>query len=131
MSPYYKVVEAIDGGYGRMLLSAIATEPLEDAIVRTTVNYYPDAWVTATWQMRKFGYHLTTFSHLDYARRFADDYTRDMEIWRCRIQGRVWKLPPMLDLGALWSYAQTVPHARKWPDGTVMAKKVMLTKRVE
>jgi hypothetical protein len=127
----YKIVRVDGDAYGSISFSE------GDAAY---VRYEPGQWAHAPEVMRRLGYDLCVFPHLNYVRHFIDSFhgfagsglPRSWALWRCDAQDVHVPRVPHLDE---WS-AKTIPTIVRavpigaWPMGTLFARAVRLVERV-
>jgi hypothetical protein len=95
-------------------------------------TYIPDEWAEAPEQMASFGYHLTAFQELKNARKFFvyNGYSSvAAQVWECEIDEQV-ELPKRLKLSVWHLDGVMEPLGFGWPDNTIMAKRIKITRRV-
>lgn len=107
------------------------------------VKYIPGVAVHAPRELAEQGYHLTVFSSEQAARDCAKKNKWTGELWEADVEGIIEELPQLL-MGAYYlipgtwgndAYKEDPGYAipakqKEWPEGTVMAKSVTLTKRI-
>jgi len=101
------------------------------AIGSAAVRYRLFWPVSAPAHLAKQGYHLTCFSSLRAARSFRNwgDSVYEARAWGV-IESN--SLPPMCNLPSLRrDKVEMSPRDQTWPTGTLMAKRIMLTRKVE
>jgi len=99
---------------------------------KASVKYYEHSWSEPpTWLSEK-GYGLFVFDNLKNARKFIKYFSQpDFKLWQCEVEGKFSSLPVPLSRSYLdCGYLLPVAHA-KFPEGTVMVKKVKLLKLIE
>ena len=94
---------------------------------KAQVKYKRNEWAVAPDWLAQKGYHLTYFKSLARAKELA---LGDNEIWECEVEGEVSPLPQLSCLGDL-AKGLLFPFSLGWPDGTGMAEKIMITKRIQ
>lgn len=107
---------------------------LESCMVEgpASVVYTPNEWAVAPEEFASHGYHLLVFGTLEDAREFyAAPPDVVMQLWECEVEDVV-DLPPTLDYWdiSVHGYAPEFEANLSWPTGTIMVKRVKLTKKV-
>lgn len=106
------------------------------ALGKAMVEYKPGEWVESPAWLAEKGYFLTVFDSVKHAKKFiyrnSFDIVAEVEIWECETDGVVDNMPRRGTLPELGEGIISIPTSGNppWPAGTVMARRVRLTKRV-
>ena len=96
---------------------------------KAKVQYKPHEWTEAPEWLAKNGYYLTAFKDAKDAKVY--DQIGDYELWEAEAESIVQRLPHYADSVGLFE-GKIIPLGTElWPDGTVMAKRICLTKLIE
>ena len=110
------------------------TRVLYSAIVynKAGIRYKKLGWNVAPKWLAEMGYHLLAFRTIEDAVKFGlDEGLVSVDIWEVELMGIIKKMPPKLDIGQIcYGNKKAVPFG-DWPEGTIMAKKVKLIKKVK
>lgn len=117
----YKVVRRLHNG---SLVSAI--------LGQGRVTYRINKWTITPRIFEKYGYYLCVFTNVQDAYLFAVDFPRiDMQVWKCAWQGLLLRSPPRMSFPHLILEDKLeYSYSHRWPNGTAMAKQIMLLERV-
>jgi len=108
------------------------TRVLYSAVVynKAGIRYKKLGWNVAPKWLAQMGYHLLAFRTIEDAVKFGiDQDLGSVDIWEVELMGIIKKMPPKLDIHQICC-GNTVPFG-DWPEGTIMAKKVKLIKKVK
>lgn len=104
------------------------------AVVRdkARVRYKKLGWNVAPKWLAQNGYHLVAFRTIEDAVKFGlDEDLVSVDIWEVELMGIIKKMPPKLDIHQICRGNKEAVPFGDWPEGTIMAKKVKLIKKVK
>ena len=124
-SRYYKVVSLVHGVRGSVIM-----DPTSIAYTK----YSKLKFTKAPHICRKQGYHITVFETLESAKLFIYEFgcydNRKNELWEVKCIGIRSKMPSHCMESFLSNNNQFQPTSSTWANGTIMARKVKLVKRI-
>jgi len=99
---------------------------------RFEVEYKEGEWATANEDAFNAGYGLCVFKSAGDAEVFTGSPWFSGEVWECETEGELDKLPPRgyLNIYSAIESSGVIDIGSAWPLGTMMVKKVKLTRRV-
>jgi len=120
---YYKITTEINGEQRSVAVYQTAAE----------VRYGVGKWVEAPRWLAEKGYYLLVFYGLKSTKEFLRGfcYTHPLRLWECEVEGKLDRLPFQLTGDSLeHGFITTIPGC-KFPEGSVMVKKVKLIRQIK